>query len=410
LRALSIVVPVFNSAEAVERCLDALMRCRPRGSGVVVVNDASTDARIAPLLARFAGLHSRVRVETAPENRGYIAAANLGASASPAESDLLFLNSDTELTPGSVDEMFDALEQRPDAAICCPLSNNAAFLSVPRFQQVNTLPRAMGPDDVASLVRESAGSLSIVDIPSPVGFCMLVRRPAWHACGPFDEAYGRGYGEEDDFGERVRARGGAVICATRAYVYHRGAASFGTSPELTEQRRANGRLLATRWPGYAPRMQEFSRSNPLRPLQERLWDALLSAPERRQVHVMHLVSRWETAGPLRAAMLELCGATRNFANHTIVAPVPEPKHGAWIDAIDHEAHAGVRVVGLVKPETAFARFFEASPATMVHVHGTGLGDAAVLEIARRSRRPVLETPEAPMDIARCADAYRRFSP
>jgi hypothetical protein len=254
-------------------------------------------------------------------------------------------------------------------------------------------------------VRESAADLDLIDIPTPVGFCMWVRREAWLEHGPFDTAYGAGYGEEDDFGQRLQAAGGTIVCATRAFVYHRGSASFGDSPAIAERKRVNRQLLLSRWPHYVERTRAFCQDNPLRPLHERLWDALLALPGRRAVHVMHVVNRWEAAGgALREATMALCRATREFANHTIVVPMPD--RGAWLDAIDHEFEAGIRVVGLIDLPRRFAKFLAASPATLVHFHGRVEWEAlGAVEAARSAGRGVLVTDESP-PVSDCAARYR----
>ena len=398
-----IVLPVHNGAADVARCLASLARWPD--VPVVIVDDASTDARIAPLLAAFAASRAQVRILALPANRGFVAASNAGARAADANADLLFLNSDTEVTTGALDEMRAALERRPGAMVCCPLSTHATFLSLPRYQQPNDLPAAWDAEEMALHVRECAGDLAALDIPTPVGFCMWVRREAWIQSGPFDEAYGLGYGEEDDFGQRVQARGGAIVCAPRAFVYHRGGASFGDTPEVAERKRVNAKLLASRWPHYVERTRAFCQANPLRPLQEKLWDALLSAPERRALHVMHVVARWEPpGGALREGILALCRATRGMANHTVLVPMPD--RGAWLDAIDHEFEPGIRVVGLIDLERRFARFLAASPAGVVHFHGHGVWEpTGVVESARAAGRRILVTGESPV-AEECAALYK----
>ncbi len=346
-----------------------------------------------------------MRIETAEANRGFVASANRGATAAPESADLLFLNSDTEITGGALDEMRRVLGLRPRAAVCCPLSNNATYLSVPRYQQEGELPEGLDAQAMARYVRAAAGGMEVLEVPTPVGFCMLVRRGAWREWGPFDAAFGRGYGEEDDFGQRVQATGGSIVCAPRAFVYHRGKASFGVSSDAAELRRVNGKLLMSRWPDYAPRTKAFCQANPLRPMHERLWHLLLSAPESRDRHVLHLVARWEGSGPLRSRTLELARATRGIANHTVLVPMPD--RGAWLDAIDHEVERGIRVVGLIRFEERFGRFLDASPATLVHVHGEENWKAmGIFEAARAAGRATLQTPEAALDIERCAAAYK----
>jgi GT2 family glycosyltransferase len=402
MRSPVIVLPVHNGAADVDRCLASLARWPD--VAVVIVDDASTDTRIAPLLAAFAAARAQVRILSLPDNRGFVAASNRGAEAVDANADLLFLNSDTEVTAGALEEMRAALERRPGAMVCCPLSTNATFLSLPRYQQPNDVPDAWDAEEMSRHVRACAGELAALDIPTPVGFCMWVRREAWTRFGPFDEAYGLGYGEEDDFGQRVQAAGGVIVCAPRAFVYHRGGASFGDTPEVAERKRVNGRLLASRWPHYVERTRAWCQANPLRPLQEKLWDALLCAPERRAVQVMHVVARWEPpGGALRESILALCRATRRVANHTVLVPMPD--RGAWLDAIDHEFEPGIRVVGLIDLPRRFAKFLAASPASVVHFHEHGVWEAmGMVDAARAAGRRILVTGETPAP-EECVAAY-----
>jgi GT2 family glycosyltransferase len=406
MRPLAIVVPVYNGPEHLDRCLASLARHRPPDSAIILVDDASTDARVVPRLREFERSQPAVEVLTSSQNRGFIASANRGAAAALAGSDILFLNMDTEVTGGWAAEMQAALEAEPNAAICCPLSNNATILSVPQFQQENSLPYDWDAERTAAFVRACAGDERAIPIPTPVGFCMLVRRDDWDRFGPFDEAFGRGYGEEDDFGQRVQAAGRSVVCAPRAFVYHESAASFGTSPQVAEQRRANNRLLLSRWPDYDAKTRAWCQSNPLRPLHERIWHALIAPAGVRPVHVLHLVREWQLSGPVRENLVAIVEATHDFASHTIVVPTPD--QGAWMDAIDFESEQGMRVVGLIDLERRFARFLDASPADLVHVHGGDWLSEALVESTRR-QRPVLVTPAGALDPARCAAMYRRVN-
>ena len=361
MAATTIVVPVFNGADAVSRCLASLSAWPD--VPVVVVDDASTDPAIRPMLEAFRAGRGAVTLIHAPVNSGFIATANAGAEAA-GDSDLLFLNADTEVTRGALEELAGAMDA-PEAMVACPLSNNATFLSVPRYQQEAPLPDGMGAEDMAAVLAECARGADPVDLPTAVGFCMRVRRDAWRRFGPFDAAYGRGYAEDDDFAQRVRAAGGRIACAPRAFVYHRGHASFGKDDRLAAQRRANGALLASRWPDYLPEMARYCRDNPLRPLHERVWDRVLSWPERRREHILHVVPEWP--GREGDAILREARATRATRNHTIVVPTPD--RGAWVDAIDGPSEPGIRWVGLVNAAERLERFISASPATDVRYYG-----------------------------------------
>jgi hypothetical protein len=300
--------------------------------------------------------------------------------------------------------MLEAMEAHPGAMVCCPLSNNATILSVPRFQQETPLTFGLDAEHMANLVRAASGETRSIAIPTPVGFCMLVKREAWRRWGPFDEAFGRGYGEEDDFGQRVQAGGGVVIAATRAFVYHKGAASMGNTPEVEARKRRNGQLLLSRWPEYNNRTKAWCRANPMRPLHERIWKTLLTPRGPENLHVLHLLEQWQVAGDIRDRMLRIVNATRDFAMHTVLVPMPDK--GAWLDAMDFEFDRSMRVVGLVEFGERFATFLEANDPNLIHFHGTSWLDPALVDHVRNAR-PALSTPAEADDPDRCAALYRQ---
>src|SRR5205809_6599055 len=98
MQNLAIVVPVYNGAEDLRRCLDSLARYRPRDSSILLMDDASTDPRVRPMLEAFAAAHPDVLVVEASENRGFIATVNRGVAEASTEGDILMPNSDTEVT------------------------------------------------------------------------------------------------------------------------------------------------------------------------------------------------------------------------------------------------------------------------------------------------------------------------
>ena len=114
---LSIVVPVYNGAEDLERCLASLARCRPADSEILLHDDASTDPRIATMLRSFAAEQPGVRILAATENRGFVASCNAATAAAAPGADILLLNSDTELTRGSIEEMRDRMHESGAAGV-----------------------------------------------------------------------------------------------------------------------------------------------------------------------------------------------------------------------------------------------------------------------------------------------------
>lgn len=97
----SVVVPVYNGASVIGRCLDALTRqtVSPDEFEIIVVDDGSTDAT-AEVAARWASEHPTVALCLLRQERGGPASArNSGARAARGPL-LLFTDADCRPTPG----------------------------------------------------------------------------------------------------------------------------------------------------------------------------------------------------------------------------------------------------------------------------------------------------------------------
>lgn len=90
MTALSVVIPVYNSAAMLEVCLGALAKSRHRPLEVIVVDDGSTDDSAA-VAERLGATLLRM-----PENSGPAAARNLGAARAQGDV-LVFIDADVEI-------------------------------------------------------------------------------------------------------------------------------------------------------------------------------------------------------------------------------------------------------------------------------------------------------------------------
>ena len=93
---ISIVIPAYNAAATVGRCLDSLLAQTYRDFELIVVDDGSTDST-AQIISAYAERDSRIRL-IRQENAGVSAARNVGLDA--ARGDLIgFTDSDDAISP-----------------------------------------------------------------------------------------------------------------------------------------------------------------------------------------------------------------------------------------------------------------------------------------------------------------------
>ncbi|HEX5694000.1 MAG TPA: glycosyltransferase [Arenimonas sp.] len=276
----TVIVPIHNALEALDACLASLERTLPAGSAVLLADDASTDPRIAPMARGWCQRSALdARYVLRDSNLGFPANCN-AAFAETGDADLVLLNSDTEATPGWLQQIARCADRDPRIATITPWSNNAEICSFPRFCEANPVP-----EHPATLAEAAAMTQDpdLPELPTAVGFCMYLRRSALDQLGGFDAAtFGRGYGEENDFCLRAAAMGWRNVLCETAYVVHQGGASFGPL-EIASNGDNLARLLA-RWPDYNERVARFIMADPLRPHRERLQENLeklaRSGPQR----------------------------------------------------------------------------------------------------------------------------------
>src|SRR5690349_1030702 len=171
---------------------------------------------------------------------------------------------------------------------------------------------------------------------------MLVARRLLRTVGAFDEAFGRGYGEECDLSMRALDQGLRIACADDVYVHHESEASFGTVAGIDELRARNARLLDRRWPAYSPGVRAWTLGNPLRPVFERI----IAAGERERMpgrpRVLQVLHRFESRGGVEEHTRALINGMKNDVAFTVALPLGTA--GAWNDMADDRPVRHLRIV------------------------------------------------------------------
>ena len=267
--SLTVIVPVFNAVTSLKACLESLDRISPEAS-VLLVDDASDDPRVHPLLEQWcAGYESR-RLLSLSENGGFVRTANRGAR--ETSGDFVLLNSDTLVSDGWLTSLERCLGSDSRIATATPWSNNAEIVSLPEFCVANPVPENI--NDWASAARASSQG-RYPELPTAVGFCMAVSRAAVDELGLFDETvFERGYGEENDFCRRAAAAGWRNVLCEDAFVAHVGGRSFaplGLKPDDSTMQR-----LLTKHPDYLEVVSEWINLDPLAERRQAIVNALHS--------------------------------------------------------------------------------------------------------------------------------------
>lgn len=244
---VSVVIPVHNAAEDLSRCLASVIALTAAPARLILVDDASTDPAVADVLDRLRG-RTGVEILLNDRNLGFTASCNRGIAAA-GRDDVILLNSDTEVPARWIEKLMAAAYSTPETASATPFSDKAGAFSAP------PVPEAMTTTDLSRLCAQS--SLAVPpEAPTGHGFCLYLRRDAIDRVGLFDEeAFPRGYGEENEWSMRALRAGMRHVVDDRTLVRHRQAASFGADRAALMQ--AGRDVVDARFPEYPALVRAF---------------------------------------------------------------------------------------------------------------------------------------------------------
>lgn len=77
MHTISVIVPIYNAAPYLARCIESLIHQTHRALQIILVNDGSTDNSLA-VAEQYAAQDSRIEVYSLPTNQGQSVARNLG--------------------------------------------------------------------------------------------------------------------------------------------------------------------------------------------------------------------------------------------------------------------------------------------------------------------------------------------
>lgn len=121
LPTLSVIVPNYNHAKYLPRCLNALLGQSVQPQEIIVVDDASTDHSVEVIQA-FARRYPNVRLVRNDRNRGVMETTNRGID--EAGGEFVFLQAaDDETLPGFFEKSLRLLAQHPQAGLSCTIGD-----------------------------------------------------------------------------------------------------------------------------------------------------------------------------------------------------------------------------------------------------------------------------------------------
>lgn len=206
-----------NGAERLETALTSIEQAiDPARDEVIVVDNASTDGSLAPVLARHPGVQA-IRNDC---NAGYARACNQAMRTGRGEFFLL-CNNDLTLPAEALARFAEDFRGFPRAGLIGPQLLGADGAPVRSSGPASTFLTELG---FKSRRRDTPKTAGISAVETVVGACIAVRRAAVEEVGPLDEDFFFYY-EEAEWCNRLVRRGWDVLLDPTVRVTHFGGGS-----------------------------------------------------------------------------------------------------------------------------------------------------------------------------------------
>ena len=240
---VSIVIPTYNRSELTRKCLEALRTHTPAADyEVIVVDNGSTDATPAFLKEQAAA--GQLRAILNAKNLGFSKACNQGAAEAKGEF-VLFLNNDTEVTPGWLEALTRSAQADPRIGAVGP----KLVFPNSTIQHAGVVLVNSGQDPLLARHVYHGAPHDLPEANRPTTYqaltaaCLVVPRDLFNQVGGFDEEYWNGY-EDVDLCLKIGQAGRLLLYQPQSLVVHHESQS---GPERFRKAPQNIARLHAKW-------------------------------------------------------------------------------------------------------------------------------------------------------------------
>ena len=239
---VSIIIPVHNQFALTYQCIASLILCSGKLSfEVIVVDDASTDQTVD--LGKYI-VNAKVIRNSA--NIGFLHNCNNAARTVNGEY-LVFLNNDTEVCAGWLDELRDIFRRFDNVGA----AGSALVYPDGTLQDAGGIVWESGvPWNVGHGSNPADPAYRYVrDVDYLTGAALMVHRIAWEQVGGFSEEYAPAYYEDTDLAFKLRSAGYRTMYCPHSVVIHFEGQSHGTSTDSGIKRfqLSNAKRFVDKW-------------------------------------------------------------------------------------------------------------------------------------------------------------------
>jgi GT2 family glycosyltransferase len=242
LPVVSVIIPAYGQCDYTLRCLASIADHPPAVPfEVIIVDDCSPDGSIE-VLRRV----RNIRLIGNAVNEGFVRSCNIGASAASGRY-VYFLNNDTIVTPGWLDELLRTFYEFPKTG----LAGSKLLYPDGSLQEAGCIIWRDG--SAWNFGRSQDAALPLYNYAREVDYCsgasIMVPKALFDELGGFDEHYSPAYCEDADIALKIRDRGYRVIYQPLSVVFHFEGITSGTdtSRSVKAHQIENTKKLFHRW-------------------------------------------------------------------------------------------------------------------------------------------------------------------
>ena len=264
---IDIIIPIYNGYEFLEKLFESILKNTTLPYRLIIGNDNSSDKRIAPFLEEFIAKNDRIEIiyENNQENLGFV--KNVNKLVKLANNHLVILNTDTEVPKYWLERLMYPILSDNKIASTTPFTNSGTICSFPNYLENNEIYKNLKLEEIDNIFKYIDVDKTMLEIPTGIGFCMGMNFNVVKEIGVFDEIYGKGYCEENDWCQRAIQAGYKNVHVTNLFVYHKHGGSF-LSEDKIRYIENNHRILLKRYPDYDGQVQKIIQDNDLKEVRE----------------------------------------------------------------------------------------------------------------------------------------------
>lgn len=214
---ISIIIVNYCGKDLLEKCLHSLSKTDYKNYEVIFIDNCSNDDSIEFVKKNY----TEIQVIQLNKNYGFAAPNNIAAKVARGKY-LVFLNNDTEVTPGWLGELVKELEMDISIAMAQSLLMRPDGTIDSSGDFIDVLGRAYSNTEVPKGVRY---------ILSPRAACMIIKKDIFLDLGGFDESYFASY-EDVELGWKAWLWGYKVCIVPTSVVQHVGGQTIKEISEI----------------------------------------------------------------------------------------------------------------------------------------------------------------------------------